>query len=70
MHHDSIPMIVSRLTAFTENFVICCYQVTIFFCSEYGCANAFSAKSPCNVGSLANLAISVVREVSVNTVLV
>ena len=28
LHHDGISMIVSRFTTFTENFVICCYQVT------------------------------------------
>ena len=28
LHHDCISMIVSRFTTFTENFVICCYQVT------------------------------------------
>ena len=30
LHHHSISMIVSRFTSFTKNFVICCYQVTIF----------------------------------------
>ena len=46
---------LSKFTAFTENFVICCYQVTKIFCSKYGCASAFSARNPCNLGSLANL---------------
>ena len=28
LNHDCISVIVSRFTTFTENFVICCYQVT------------------------------------------
>ena len=39
LHHDYISMIVSRFTTFTENFVICCYQVTKFFCTRYDSAN-------------------------------
>ena len=34
LHHDCISMIVSRFTFFTENFVICCYQVTNIFCKS------------------------------------
>ena len=49
---------------FTENFVICCYQVTKIFCTRYGSAIASSARCPCNFGPLANLAISVFREMS------
>ena len=67
LHHDCISMIVSRFTTFTGNFVICCYQVTKIFCTKYGSANASSARSPCNFGPLADLAISVFREVSINT---
>ena len=66
-NHDSISMIVSRFTAFTENFVIYCYQITKIFCTRYGCVSAFSARSPCHLGSLANLAIFVLRDVSKNT---
>ena len=40
-----------------------------FFCSRYVCACAFSARSPCNLGCHADLAIFVLREASVNTVL-
>ena len=36
LHHDCMSMIVSRFTTFTENFVICCNQVTKIFCSGYG----------------------------------
>ena len=61
-------MIVSRFTSFTENFVICCYQVTKIFCTMYGSANASFARSPCNFGPLTSLTISVFREVSMNTV--
>ena len=28
LHHDCKKMIVSRFTTFTENFVICCNQIT------------------------------------------
>ena len=62
-------MIVSRFTSFTKNFVICCYQDTNIFCSRCGCASAFSAKGPCYVGPYANVAVSVLREMSMNTVL-
>ena len=69
LHHDCISVIVSRFTIFTENFVICCYQVTKIFCTRYGFAIASSAWGPCNFGPLTDLAISVFREVSINTVL-
>ena len=61
-------MIVSRFTTFTENFVICCNQITRFFCTRYDSANASSARGPYDFGPLADLAISVFREVNVNTV--
>ena len=68
LHHDCISMIVSRFTSFTENFVICCYQVTKIFCTGYGSTNASSARGPCDFGPLADLAISVFREMSMNSV--
>ena len=68
LHHDCISMIVSRFTTFTENFVICCYQVTKSFCTKYGSANPSSARCPCNFGPLTDLAISVFREMSMNIV--
>ena len=34
LHRDCISMIVSRFTTFTENFVICCYQITKIFCTS------------------------------------
>ena len=40
LHHDCISLIVSRFTTFTENFVICCYEVTKIFCPKYGSAIA------------------------------
>ena len=49
LHHDCISMIVSRFTTFTENFAICCYQVTEIFSTWYGSANASSARCPCNL---------------------
>ena len=69
LHHDCISVIVSAFTNFTENFVICCYQVTKIFSTRYGSAIASSAWSPCNFGPLTDLAISVFREMSLNTVL-
>ena len=54
---------------FIENLVICCYQVTEIFCPKYCFANALPARSPRNLGSLADFAISVFREVSINTAL-
>ena len=69
LYHDSISMVVSRFTSFTENFVICCNQVTKVCCSKYCFTSAFPARSPWNLGSLADLAIKVFREVSTNTVL-
>ena len=38
-------MIVSRFTTFTENFVICCKQITKIFCTRYDSANASSVRS-------------------------
>ena len=69
LHLDCISMIVSKFKTFTENFVICCYQVTKIFCTRYGSAIASSARCPCNFGPLTDLAISVFREMSLNTVL-
>ena len=68
LHHGCISMIVSRFTTFTENFVICCYQVTKNFCTRFDSTKASSARCPCDFGRLADLAISVFREVSINTV--
>ena len=56
LHHDCKSMIVSRFTIFTENFVICCYHITKIFCTRHGSANASSARRPCDVGPLADLA--------------
>ena len=39
-----------------------------FFCTRYGSGNASSARCPCNFGPLTDLAISVFKEVSENTV--
>ena len=68
LHHDCISMIVSRFTSFTENFVICCNQVTKIFCTRYGSANTSSARGSCNFGPFTDLAISVFREVSIHIV--
>ena len=68
LHHDCISMIVSRITTFNENFVIWCSQITKIFCTKYDSTNTSSAVSFCDFGPLANLAISVFQEVSINTV--
>ena len=62
LHHDCISMIVSRFTIFTENFVICCNQITKIHSSRYGFAIASSAWGPCNFGPFTDLAISVFRK--------
>ena len=69
LHHDCIPVIVSRFAIVTENLVICCYQVTKIFCTRYDSAIASSAWGPCNFGPFTDLAISVFREMNINTVL-
>ena len=69
LHHDCISVTVPRFTTFTENLVICCNQITINFCTRYDSANASSARGPSNVGPLTDLAILVLRERSINTVL-
>ena len=63
LHHDCISMIVSRFKTFTENFVICCNQITKVFCTKYDSLQ----RSPCDFGPLADLAISVFRGVSIST---
>ena len=45
LHYDCISMIVSRFTTFTENFVICCNQITKIFCTRYGSASASCARA-------------------------
>ena len=60
LHHDCISMTVSK---FTENFVICYNQITKIFCTKYDFAIASSACP------FTDLAISVFREMSFNTVL-
>ena len=64
-----MSVIVSRFAIVTENLVICCYQVTKFFSTEYGSAIASSAWGPCNFGPFTDLAILVLREMSINIVL-
>ena len=67
LHHDCISMIVSRFTTFTENFVICCNQITNIFCTKYDSANTSSARGPCDFGPLTGLTLSVFREVLVGS---
>ena len=58
LHHDCVPVIVSRFTIVTENLVICCHQVTKIFSTRYGFAFASSARGPCDFGPLTDLAKS------------
>ena len=67
MHHNCISMIVSRFTTFTENFEICCNQITKISCTKYDSANASSAWGLVILSS-DDLAISVFREMNINTV--
>ena len=69
LHHDCMSMIVSRLAIVTEDLVIGCNQITKFFSSRYGFAFASSTWGPCNFGPFTDLAISVFRKMSINTVL-
>ena len=69
LYHDCVSVTVSRFTFLVEDFVISCYQVTKLFCTKYDSAKKSSARRPCDLGPLADFAISVFREVSINTVL-
>ena len=62
-------MIVTRLTFFTENFVICGYQVTKNFRSGHDCTSTSSARSPRYFRLEADIAIWVLRKVRVDTML-
>ena len=48
--------------------MVCCCQVTEVYSSRYDFAIASSAWGPCNFGPFTDLAISVFREMSINTV--
>ena len=64
LYHYSVSMLVSRFTHFIKNFVICCYQITKIPRSWHDCTSSFSARSSCNFGFQADVAISVLREVT------
>ena len=49
--------------------MICCYEITKIFSTMYGSTIASSTRGPCNFSPLADLAISVFREMSINTAL-
>ena len=57
LYHHGISMIVPRFTFFTENFVICCDQVTKMFRSGHDCTRTSSARSHGNFGSQAEIEI-------------
>ena len=62
-------MTVTRFTFFTENFVICCYQVTKIVGSGHDCTSTSSARSPRYFCIQADIAIWVLRKVRVDTML-
>ena len=68
LHHDCISVIVSSFEIVTENLVICCYGVTKISTTKYGSTIASPARSPSNFGPLADLAISVLKEMRINNV--
>ena len=61
LFHDCLSMIVSRITTFTEDLVICCYQITKTSARGTAPPMRLLHGSPCNFGPLADLAISVFR---------
>ena len=68
LYHDSVLVIVSGFTSIIEDFVIRrYYQVTKLFCTKYSVASASSARGLRYFGSQADVAISVFREVSEDT---
>ena len=69
LYHYRVSMIVARFTSFTENFVIRCYSITKVFRCGHDCTSAPSARRPRNLASQADIAISVLREVSEDTML-
>ena len=64
LYHDRVSMIVPWFTSFVEDSVISFDQITKLLCSKYWIPSSHSAKSPRNLGSLAELAILVFWEVS------
>ena len=69
LYHDSVPVIVSGFTLLIEDFVICRYQVTKLLRTKLSFASACSTTGFCDFGSQAYVAISIFREVCLNTVL-
>ena len=69
LQHDCISVIVSRFVIVTEDLMICCYQVTKIFRTKCGSTIASSTRGPSNFSPLAELAICVLKELSINTVL-
>ena len=69
LYLDSVSLIVSRFPFFTENLVICCYQIAEFFFTRYLITGAFPGLRPCNFGLLTDFTTSVFRDASKNAVL-
>ena len=60
-------MIVTRFTFFTENFVICSYQVTKIFRSGHDCTSSSSARRPRYFCLQSDIAIWVLRKLRIDT---
>ena len=59
LYHDRVSLIVSRFSVFIKKCVIRCCHVTESFCAKWSFARALPARSPRNLGSLADLAVAV-----------
>ena len=69
LYHDSVSMIMSRFTSFAKDFEIRSHLFTKIVRSGHDYTSAFSARNPENLGSQADVAMSVLREVSKDAVL-
>ena len=68
LYHDWVSLIVSRFSVFIKRCVIHCCHVTESFCAKWRFARALPARSPRNHGSIADFAVSVLWDVSKDTV--
>ena len=64
LYHDRVSLIVSRFSVFIKKCVIRCCHVTESFCAKWSFARALPARSPRNLGSLADFAVSVFGDVN------
>ena len=62
LYHDWVSLIVSRFSVFIKKCVIRCCHVTESFCEKWRFARALPARSPRNLGSIADFAVSIFGE--------